>query len=117
MINCNLKVVNAINDNNLYYVNYIPFSISTVKLLIQNNENFRVKIILKPARFQNDDEFNGGFDDDNKGLRIMWGGGEEMKRFARSYSATGGFLRSDYFPMPLVSWTTQTITATRIAMA
>src|SRR5215211_513884 len=77
MINCNLKVVNVVNDNNPYNVNYIPFSISTIKLLIQNNENYEVKIIIKPARFQNDDEFYGGFDDDNKGLRIMWGGGEE----------------------------------------
>ena len=78
MNNCNVKVVNAVNDNNnLYNVNYIPFSISTIKLLIQNNENFEVRIIIKPIRFQNDDDFIGGFDDDNKGLRIMWGGGQE----------------------------------------
>jgi hypothetical protein len=77
MINCNLEVVNSVKDNNHYNVKYIPFSISTIKLLIQNNENFKVKVIIKPVRFQNDDNFNGGFDDDNNGLKIMWGGGQE----------------------------------------
>ena len=77
MINCNLQVVNSVKENNYYNVKYIPFSISTIKLLIQNNENFNVKVIIKPVRFQNDDNFNGGFDDDNNGLKIMWGGGQE----------------------------------------
>ena len=36
-----------------------------------------VDILLKPVRFQNDDDFCGGFDDEKRGLRIIWGGGQE----------------------------------------
>ncbi len=77
MINCSLKFVNASYDNNIVKVKYIPFSISTIKLLIQNEEYLDVDILIKPLRFQNDDDFCGGFDDERRGLRIIWGGGQE----------------------------------------
>ena len=77
LINCSLKIVNASYDNNLYKLNYIPFSISTIKLLIQNEEYFDVDVLIKPTKFQNDDEFCGGFDDEKNGLKIIWGGGQE----------------------------------------
>ncbi len=77
MINCSLKFVNASYDNNIVKVMYIPFSISTIKLLIQNEEYLDVDILIKPLRFQNDDDFCGGFDDEKRGLRIIWGGGQE----------------------------------------
>ena len=77
LINCSLKIVNASYNNNLYKLNYIPFSISTIKLLIQNEEYFDVDILIKPTKFQNDDEFCGGFDDEKNGLKIIWGGGQE----------------------------------------
>lgn len=81
MINCKLKIVNASYDNddnnNLYQINYIPFSISTIKLLIENEESCDVNILIKPFQFQNDDVFCGGFDDEKKGLKIIWGGGQE----------------------------------------
>ena len=79
MINCSLKLVNASYDknNNLYKIKYIPFSISTIKLLIQNEEYLDVDILIKPIRFQNDNDFCGGFDDEKRGLRIIWGGGQE----------------------------------------
>ena len=66
LINCSLKIVNASYDNNLYKLNYIPFSISTIKLLIQNEEYFDVDVLIKPTNFQNDDEFCGGFDDEKR---------------------------------------------------
>ena len=77
LINCSLKIVNASYYNNLYKLNYIPFSISTIKLLIQNEEYFDVDVLIKPTKFQNDDEFCGGFDDEKNGLKIIWGGGQE----------------------------------------
>jgi hypothetical protein len=77
LINCSLKIVNASYDNNLYTLNYTPFSISTIKLLIQNEEYFDVDVLIKPTKFQNDDEFCGGFDDQKNGLKIIWGGGQE----------------------------------------
>ena len=77
LINCSLKIVNASYNNNLYKLNYIPFSISTIKLLIQNEEYFDVDVLIKPTKFQNDDEFCGGFDDEKNGLKIIWGGGQE----------------------------------------
>jgi hypothetical protein len=79
MVNCSLKLVNASydNKNNLYKVKYIPFSISTIKLAIQNEEHLDVDILIKPTRFQNNEDFCGGFDDEKRGLRIIWGGGQE----------------------------------------
>lgn len=77
MIKCDIEPVNAIHEKNFYEMNYIPFSISTIKLLITNKENSDVDILIKPIRFQNNDDFCGGFDDHDKGLRIIWGGGQE----------------------------------------
>jgi hypothetical protein len=72
-----VKIVNALDSNNLYSINYIPFSISTIKLLIQNKEHSQIKVRIKPIRSQNDEDYCGGFDDDKKGLKITWGGGQE----------------------------------------
>ena len=79
MVNCSLKVVNASydNKNNHYKVKYIPFSISTIKLAIRNEEYLDVDILIKPTQFQNNEDFCGGFDDEKRGLRIIWGGGQE----------------------------------------
>jgi hypothetical protein len=77
LINCNLKIVNALYDNNFYKLYYIPYSISTIKILIENKEDFNVDILLKPMNSQNNDDFCGGFDDDRTGLQIIWGGGQE----------------------------------------
>lgn len=79
MVNCSLKVVNASydNKNNLYKIKYIPFSISTIKLAIRNEEYLNVDILIKPTQFQNNEDFCGGFDDEKRGLRIIWGGGQE----------------------------------------
>jgi hypothetical protein len=77
LINCSLKIVNASYNANFYKINYIPFSISTIKLLIQNEEYFDVDVLIKPTKFQNNDDFCGGFDDEKKGLKIIWGGGQE----------------------------------------
>ena len=81
MVNCTVKIVNALDNtntnNNLYNINYIPFSISTIKLLIQNKEDSKIKVIINPIRSQNDEDYCGGFDDDKKGLKITWGGGQE----------------------------------------
>ncbi len=77
LINCSLKIVNASYKDNLYQTNYIPFSISTIKLLIQNEEYFDVDVLIKPTKFQNNDDFCGGFDDEKNGLKIIWGGGQE----------------------------------------
>ena len=75
MINCNFKIVNALYNKPLYKINYLPFSISTIKILIDNNEDAAVDILIKPINSQNNDDFCGGFDDDNNGLKIIWGGG------------------------------------------
>lgn len=77
LIKCNIEPINAKYENNFYKINYIPFSISTIKLLINNKEDSDVDILIKPIRSQNNDDFCGGFDDNNKGLRIIWGGGQE----------------------------------------
>lgn len=98
MIKCSLKIVNAVYDNNFYKVKYIPFSISTIKLLIQNSEECDVDILIKPARYQNDDDFCGGFDDDNKGLKIIWGGGEENGVTTRVKGKEGKYAYFFVFP-------------------
>ena len=72
-----MKIVNALDSNNIYSINYIPFSISTIKLLIQNKESCEIKVRIKPIRSQNDEDYCGGFDDDKNGLKIIWGGGQE----------------------------------------
>ena len=79
LMDCSLKIVNASynNSNNIYNIDYIPFSISTIKLLILNEETFDIDILIRPIRFQNNDDFCGGFDDEKKGLKIIWGGGQE----------------------------------------
>src|ERR671910_549530 len=77
LINCSVKIVNASYYDNLCQVNYIPFSISTIKLLIQNEEYYDVAVLIKPTKFQNNDDFCGGFDDEKNGLKIIWGGGQE----------------------------------------
>lgn len=77
LLNCNLKIVNASYENNHYKMNYIPYSVSTIKILIHNLEDFDVDVLIKPTRFQNTDDFCGGYDDDYKGLKIFWGGGQE----------------------------------------
>jgi hypothetical protein len=78
-MDCSLKIVNASynNSNNIYNIDYIPFSISTIKLLILNEGTFDIDILIRPIRFQNNDDFCGGFDDEKKGLKIIWGGGQE----------------------------------------
>jgi hypothetical protein len=78
-MNCSLKIVNASynSSNNIYNIDYIPFSISTIKLLILNEGTFDIDILIRPIRFQNNDDFCGGFDDEKKGLKIIWGGGQE----------------------------------------
>ena len=78
-MDCSLKIVNASynSSNNIYNIDYIPFSISTIKLLILNEGTFDIDILIKPIRFQNNDDFCGGFDDEKKGLKIIWGGGQE----------------------------------------
>ena len=78
-MDCSLKIVNASynSSNNIYNIDYIPFSISTIKLLILNEGTFEIDILIKPIRFQNNDDFCGGFDDEKKGLKIIWGGGQE----------------------------------------
>jgi hypothetical protein len=45
--------------------------------LIQNEEYFDVNVLIKPTKFQNNDEFCGGYDDEKNGLKIIWGGGQE----------------------------------------
>ena len=78
-MDCSLKIVNASynSSNNIYNIDYIPFSISTIKLLILNEGTFDIDILIKPIRIQNNDDFCGGFDDEKKGLKIIWGGGQE----------------------------------------
>ena len=52
LINCSVKIVNASYYDNLCQVNYIPFSISTIKLLIQNEEYYDVAVLIKPTSFK-----------------------------------------------------------------
>ena len=99
MTKCSLKIVNAVYDNNFYKVKYTPFSISTIKLLIQNFKECDVDILIKPTRYQNDDDFCGGFDDDNKGLKIIWGGGEENGVTTRVKGKEGKYAYFFVFPM------------------
>jgi hypothetical protein len=79
LIDCSFKIVNAsyTSNNSIYNIDYIPFSISTIKLLILNAETFDIDILIKPITIQNNDNFCGGFDDEKKGLKIIWGGGQE----------------------------------------
>jgi len=46
-------------------------------LLIHNEEYFDVNILIKPVKYRIDEDFVGGFDDDYKGIKIIWGGGQE----------------------------------------
>ena len=102
MLNCNLKIVNALYENNRYKINYIPYSVSTIKILIHNLEDFDIDVFIRPSRFQNTDDFCGGYDDDYKGLKIFWGGGQEnglqtvVKRNDKKYVFLFVFHKGDY---------------------
>ena len=57
LINCNLNIVNALYGNTFWKINYIPYSISTIKILIENKEDSNVDIHIKPTNSQNNDVF------------------------------------------------------------
>jgi hypothetical protein len=86
MMRCPLVLINAERTSgNNYILYYLPYSITTIKLQITNLEQRDMDILIHPLKFQNDEEFCCGFDDDRSGITVIWGGGDEegIKTFLR----------------------------------
>jgi hypothetical protein len=78
VLGCKIEPLNAINFvNGHYIIHFLPFSISTLNILLTNSSLENIKLILCPKESQNDDDYCCGFDDNKKGLRFSWGGGNE----------------------------------------
>jgi len=78
VIGCKIEPVNTTTIvDGVYNIPYLPFSISTLKMHVTNLQREKIDIIFHPERSQNDEEYCCGFDNEKKGLRFSWGGGNE----------------------------------------
>ena len=78
MLKCQVGIVNpTYENNNLCNVQYVPYCISTLKIQVINHENGIMNIRIYPINNFNTDDFCGGYDDHQKGIKVIWGGGIE----------------------------------------
>ena len=78
MLKCQVGIVNpTYENNNLCNVQYVPYCISTLKIQVINHENGIMNIRIYPINNFNTDDYCGGYDDNQKGIKIIWGSGFE----------------------------------------
>ena len=82
MARCKIEVVNGTRaSNNIYNVIYLPFCVSTLKLLITNNGEENTNLTIRPKNYIINNEKCCGLVDDDTGnveIEISWGGGDEL---------------------------------------
>ena len=78
MARSKIEVVNIRNSSNgIYQVDFLPYSVSTLKLRVTNTSYRNIDVFIRPLNHEQSDEYCGGYDDLNNGIKILWGGGEE----------------------------------------
>jgi hypothetical protein len=78
MVDAHLELINGSKlSDKTFNVVYLPYCISTLKLLLTNNENESIAVTITPKESRNDEELCCDYDDDKKGIKISWGGGNE----------------------------------------
>ncbi|HKQ22548.1 MAG TPA: hypothetical protein VJS91_10945, partial [Nitrososphaeraceae archaeon] len=65
------------SSDGFHYLPYLPYCVSTLKVGIKNLEERSIRIRIRPKNSRNDDQFCCGFDDENRGIMVIWGGGSE----------------------------------------
>src|SRR5215217_989797 len=75
---CSVQLANGVNvADRIYNSTYLPYSVSTLKFRVSNQEEEPTKVIMAPQNSYNNEEYCCGFDDSTKQLKISWGGGNE----------------------------------------
>jgi hypothetical protein len=78
MVRCTVELANGVNiADKSYNSTYLPFSVSTLKFRVSNQEEELTEVTMTPQNYYNNDEYCCGFDDNTKQLKISWGGGNE----------------------------------------
>lgn len=78
MIRCKLDIVNGkVTSSGEYIVYYLPYSLTTLKIFIKNLEQRNLDLLIYPINCRTDDKLCCGFDDNNSGITVLWGGGDE----------------------------------------
>ena len=78
MVKCSVELANGANvGDKSFNSTYLPFSVSTLKFRVSNQEEEDTKVTITPQNSYNNDEYCCGFDDNTKQLKISWGGGNE----------------------------------------
>jgi hypothetical protein len=78
MEGCLVEPINSTNESeNVFKVPYLPFCISTLKLKLTNLMDETIAVSLIPIKSVRTDELCVGYDDNKKGIHLIWGGGEE----------------------------------------
>ena len=73
MLECQVEIVNSrYDDNKQCIVQFIPYCISTVKIKVTNKENQHMHVWIHPINSLNTDEYCGGYDDHQKGIKLIW---------------------------------------------
>ena len=73
-----IKIINSSKvSDGIYEVQFVPFNISTLKIQVNNNENELLNVKIYPLSLFNTDDYCGGYDDNQKGIKIIWGSGFE----------------------------------------
>ena len=77
-LNCQVNIINSSGvDNGAVKLPYLPYCVSTMKVLLSNHENQKMNIEIYPIKHFNTDDYRGGCVDQGKGVKVMWGGGVE----------------------------------------
>ncbi len=83
VVRCTIAVVNTSDKSHdgTHNVAYLPFSVSTLKLRVTNEEQKKMTITITPKNSRKDNEYCCGFVDSDtrneSGILLSWGGGDE----------------------------------------
>jgi hypothetical protein len=93
MVKCSVELANGVNvGDKSYNSTYLPFSVSTLKFRVSNQEEELTKVTMTPKNYYNNDEYCCGFDDNMKQLKISWGGGNEEGAIVSLESQTSKYV-------------------------
>ena len=77
-LNCQVNIINSSGvDNGAVNLPYLPYSVSTMKVLLTNHENENMDITIYPINHVKDDNYIGGYIDEGEAMKVIWGGGDE----------------------------------------
>ena len=78
VLNCQAKIINSSEGNDgVFNLPYVPYCVSTMKVLLTNHENENMDITIYPTNHVKDDNYIGGYIDEGEAMKVIWGGGEE----------------------------------------